>query len=200
MAEFVKFVKDPEGKLLLALLHSICQRFPVEYRLKSEAVVSLSCPSPDDTHDPHTHLVTLFGFSLLEQAEIIVGGAHSQPRQKLHGLWTYREKMEHLEEFASRASRQKQKGTRLETNMDGDYININFQSTEAWLKLLHYCNQWKIGELVEPDWTISGDNIVGLFEGLAKETARGTIGCMAIYDRVIAQSKRAQLKRLWTIT
>ena len=76
--------------------------------------------------------------------------------------------MEHLEEFASRASRQKQKVGRLEMNMDGDYININYQSKEAWLKLLQKCSWWNIRGLVEVDETLSGENIVRLFEGMGK--------------------------------
>ena len=151
-------------------------------------------------HTFYAHHVTLFGFNLLDQAEIIVGGAHSQPQQKLLALRTFCERIEYLEEFASRAARQKPKVAKLETNMDCDYININYQSKEVWLKLLQNCKQWDIGRLVELDWTISGGNIVALFEGMAKESSRGSIGIIMIYDKVIVESKRAHLKRLWRIT
>ena len=196
LANFLKSVNDPGGKLLLALLDIICERFPGDFEPKFEAVVSLSCPC----HTFEAHHVTLFGFNLLDQAEIIIGGAHSQPQQKLLALRTFCERIEYLEEFASRASRQKPKVAKLETNMDCDYININYQSKEVWLKLLQNCKQWDIGRLVELDWTISGGNIVALFEGMAKESARGTIGIIMIYDKVITESKGAQLKRLWRIT
>ena len=41
LADFLKFVNDPEGKRLLALLDIICERFPGDFRPKFEAVLSL---------------------------------------------------------------------------------------------------------------------------------------------------------------
>ena len=64
-----KFQQDPDGQLLLALLHKICERFPAppEY-LNGPEEASVSCPC-------HAiHQVSLCGFALLEQVEVIVRG------------------------------------------------------------------------------------------------------------------------------
>ena len=198
-ANFLKLVKDPKAKLLLALLHTICERFPAEHKSEDEfraAVVSLSCPCNA------THYVTQFGFSLLEKAETTVGGAQNPPKQKLLAFNMGYEVIECLEEFASRTSRQRGKTARLEalqvSSLDCD--NISDRSKEAWMKLLQNCKQWTIEALYETDRTICGENIADLFEVMAKEAGRGKIDSMDIFDRVIAQTTRAQLKRLWKIT
>ena len=86
LALFLKSLKDPDNKLLLALLHTICERFPPENEAE---VVSLSCPCAHLVHK-----VSPSGFALLEQAEVTARGPGAEPQQKLvkyKGLkWTLR--------------------------------------------------------------------------------------------------------------
>ena len=86
LALFLKSLEDPDNKLLLALLHTICERFPPENEAE---VVSLSCPCAHLVHQ-----VSPSGFALLEQAEVTARGTGAEPQQKLvkyKGLkWTLR--------------------------------------------------------------------------------------------------------------
>ena len=177
-----KFQKDPDGELLLALLHTICQRFPAEaeYLIGPESA-SVSCPC-------HAiHQVSLCGFALLEQAELIVRGPGAEPQQKLiecKGL-----RVKHLEEFASRALRQKQKIAKLEFGT----AKGPWRSQKEPFDLLKRCKLWEI----DICWVGDSGFMLG---GIAKEAARGSIGGVFIYDKAIADSKIAHLKKVWKIT
>ena len=186
LAVFLKFATDPKGVLLLALLHIICERLPADLE-QSYIMVSVSCPCQA------VHQVNSFGFALLEQAETIVGGANAKPKQNLvayNGSGA-----ERLEEFASRASRQKQKIEQI----DIYFLKNSNKEGEVWLKLIQKCKSWKIEYLHLAEDTF-GNNYNGLVEGLAKESPRGEIGTLLINDACIAKAKIAHLKRIWNIT
>ena len=186
LAVFLKFATDPKGVLFLALLHIICERLPADLE-QSYIMVSVSCPCQA------VHQVNSFGFALLEQAETIVGGANAKPKQNLvayNGSGA-----ERLEEFASRASRQKQKIEQI----DIYFLKNSNKEGEVWLKLIQKCKSWKIEYLHLAEDTF-GNNYNGLVEGLAKESPRGEIGTLLINDACIAKAKIAHLKRIWNIT
>ena len=182
LALFLKFQKDADGQLLLALLHTICQRFPTQYLFGPEsALASVSCPCRA------IHQVSLCGFALLEQAELIVRGPGAEPQQKLiecKGLG-----VKHLEEFASRALRQKQKVAKLEVST----AKGPWRSQKEPFELLKRCKLWEI----DICWVGDSSFMLG---GIAKEAARGSIGGVFIYDKAIADSKIAHLKKVWEIT
>ena len=194
LARFIKFAKDPQGVLLLDFLEHICKRFlvdPTSEMPKRWASLSCACLA--------IHQVTSFGFALTEQAEIEVRGAGTQPQQN---LVAYKGSgLEHLEEFASRALRQKQKITNIELfciyNGDGGGWG---NAWEVWLKLIQNCDSWKIEKLTMYNYSEDNLNTDDLVEGLAKEAARGAIGMLRIDDTCIANSQMAHLKRLWNIT
>ena len=120
------------------------------------------------------------------QAEAIVRGPGAETQQKLiecKGL-----EMEHLEEFASRALRQKQKVVKLEVRTKGPW-----RTQKEPFELLKRCKVWEI----DICWVGDSSFMLG---GIAKEAARGSIGGMFIYDKAIANSKIAHLKKVWKIT
>ena len=114
LAVFLKSVRDSKGRLLLDLLHFICERFSTDENTQN--VVSVSCPCNV------VHQVTSFGFALLEQAETVVGGLSGKPKQKMVGLWfwawDFGPGVEHIEEIVSRILRQKQKVAKLEIHIN----------------------------------------------------------------------------------
>ena len=206
LAGFVKFAKDPKGSLLLALLEHICKRFradPTSFLSGFMVSVTLSCPSHD------IHPVTVFGFALLEQAETMVKGTGSKPQLNLVAYKGFG--LEHLGEFASRASRQKQKVAQIQLyEMKNSNIAFgdNLGRQEAvWLKLIKNCKRWKIeildlsdSKVFKDDSKVFIDNRNGLLEGLAKETSRGGVGVLQINDICIANNQIAHLKKIWKIT
>ena len=191
-AVFLKFVKDPKGVLLLALLHTICERLPADLTSEYGFMVSLSCPCQA------VHQVNSFGFALIEQAETIVGGADAKPQLN---LVAYKGSgLEHLEEFASRASRQKQKVVHIEMHsMKNGKGNSFGKAGEVWSKLIQNCKSWKIENLNFSEDSFE-DDYNGLLEGLSKQTARGAIGKLLINDACIAKTKIGHLKKIWNIT
>ena len=211
LTEFLRHLKDPEGNLLLALLDLICERFPADPSFEDEEVVSLSCPRHQ------THHVTPFGFALLERAEMMKGGG--EPLQKLleYSFQGPEDQNKHLELIASRSLHQKEKVERLYINFADSFYNEDIEFNESmkncW-KVLKYCKQWDIEtirssqdiESMKNCWKVKdvkdemkyGDEML---ETIAKESSRGTIGSIiCISDRLIAHTKKAQLKRLWRIT
>ena len=187
LTEFLRHLKDPEGNLLLALLDLICERFPAdpnsvnEYGDENE-VVSVSCPRHE------THHVTPIGFALLERSEMIKG--EGEPLQKLlaYNIQHHLALKEHLELIVSRSLHQKQKLERLNIQIVTRWSD---ESLETWTKVLEHCNFWNIEGIDLND---------KMFEALAKESARGTIGKLYISDKVVVHFKRAQLRQLWEIT
>ena len=91
LAIFLKSVKDPGSRLFLALLDAICTRF--KPNVSFYHMVSVRCPCNS------VHQVTPFGFTLLDQAQTIIGGALLQ--KLVAHKWF---EMQHLREVASRAS------------------------------------------------------------------------------------------------
>ena len=154
------FQKNLYSKLLLALLHPICARFPVA----NDEIVSVSCPCYA------IHQVSPAGFALLEQIEVMIGGIEAEPQQKLVEFKGLR--VRHLE-FASRALRQKQKVANL-------YIWV--MTSYTGFELLQNCKLWKI----ETCWVVDSRFML---EGLADEAAQGSIDIMIISDKTIDQSK-----------
>ena len=67
-----------------------------------------------------------------------------------------------------------------------------------WLQVIQNCASWKIEYLYSSE--DDSEKITDLLEGLAREAARGAIGTMTISDLCIAESKVAELERLWEIT
>ena len=153
LAVFLKSLKDPGNKLLLALLHAICQRFPAPFSFYLHKV-SVSCPCN------RIHQVTPFGFSLLEQAETIIGGALEKPQQKLISYKWFA--IQHLREVASRASRQRQKVQGLEIMQTNSNSDSSKEIKALWLTLLQNCQSWKIGQF----FVHNVDNIEDNFDGV----------------------------------
>ena len=180
---------DPDESLILALLHTISESFPADLGSEFKHMASVSCPCSAN------HQVTSFGFALLEQAETLVGGADAEPKQKLVAYKGFG--VEHLEAFASRALRQKQKLDKIEI-----YFMSNFHGwideNKVWLQVIQNCASWKIEYLYSSE--DDSEKVTDLLEGLAREAARGAIGTMTISDLCIAESKVAELERLWEIT
>ena len=192
LTEFLRHLKDPEGNLLLALLDLICERFPADPSFEDEEVVSVSCPRHQ------THHVTPFGFALLERAEMTKG--RGEPLQKLleYSFQGPEDQNKHLELIASRSLHQKEKVERLYINFADSFYNEDIESMKNCWKVLKYCKQWEIEKLVKDE---NGKYEDKMLETLAKESSRGTIGMiMCIGGRVIAHTKKAQLKKLWRIT
>ena len=220
IAGFLKFAKDGQGgKLLVALLHTICKRFPAD--LDSEDFVDcvmLDCPCN------LKHTVSPFGFALLEQAEIIVGGPKAEPLQNLVHLEIAnrkplrKETLEYLENVTLRASRQKQKITCIEMI---ELMPCDEGEKEALLKLLETCKSWQIRSVhssldnfefnvhssldnsednVHSSLDNSEDNFVALLQGLAKEAARGSIESVFINDKIIARCTVDELEKMCNIT
>ena len=81
LAGFLKIVKDPEGELLLGLLHIIYEKFPPtdskRYGL-SQSSVFVRCPC-----DQALHEVSPFGFALLEEAEASIEEIRKLPLQQV---------------------------------------------------------------------------------------------------------------------
>ena len=75
LALFLKSVDDVDGSLLLTLLHTICERFPIDK--SCDDLISLSCPCGV------LHVVGPLGFALLERAETIARGSQVEPMQDL---------------------------------------------------------------------------------------------------------------------
>ena len=190
LAVFLKTLKDPGNKLLLTLLHTICERFPAN--ISFYLVVSVSCPCNS------IHSVTPFGFSLLEQAETLIGGALEEPQQKL--IWYNWFAIQYLREVASRASRQKQKVKRLEIMQTNSNSDSSKEMKALWLTLLQKCQSWKIEQFFVHNVDNTEDNFDGVLEEMADESARGTIGTMLINDKIMSRTQRAHLKMLWKIT
>ena len=188
LATLVKFVKDPKGDLLLALLEHICKTFPADADLvEPENMVSVSCPCQT------IHQVTPFGFALLELAETEVGGAGAKPQQILVDFKDF--SVEHLEKLASRALRQQQKVANIKIQY---MMKVSKKVGQVWLKLIQDCESWKvIGLHISED--MSNHSEV-LLKGLAKEAARGSIGVLRISGTCIASSPISALKKLWNIT
>ena len=190
--DFLRRGMDPEGKLLLAFLDLICERFPAEPSLEYEDFVSVTCPRHK------THQVTPFGFALLERAELSKGGG--QPHQKLlaYNLQGLASPEEHLKVIASRSSHQMQKVERLDIRVaDLNLDDFTERSMENWSKVLKSCNSWNIDSLYADDWK----GVDKMLNALSEESARGTIGKIRrISDRIIGRFKRAQLKNLWKVT
>ena len=190
--DFLRHERDPEGELLLAFLHLICERFPADPSFEYEDVVSVSCPRHQ------THQVTPFGFAQLERAEMSKGGG--QPHQKLitynwRGLTSPEE---HLKVIASRCSHQKQKVERLDIRVaDSNLDDFVRKIMGNWSKVLKSCNSWNIDNLYADDYKDVDEMLIALSE----ESARGTIGKICrITDKTIRRIKRAQLKNLWKVT
>ena len=193
LTNFLRYRKDPEGKLLLSFLDLICERFPADPSLKYEDVVSVSCPRHK------THQVTPFGFALLERAEMLKEGG-GQPHQKLleYKLQGVVTPGEHLKVIASRSSHQKQKVKRIDIRVaDSSMDDSDKRFMESWSNVLKHCNVWNIKILYADEWK----DVDKMLEALAKESSRGTIGRISrISDRIIGRVQKAQLKQLWKIT
>ena len=197
LAAFLKFAEIEEG--LLALLHTICERFPFDLESLGKIpvdLVSLRCPCNED------HKVSPFGFAMLELAETIVGGPEAEPVQDLLELSfdnkEYGTIVDYLEEISMRALRQKQKIYTLEM------INLttcNEREKEAFLKVLQRCESWEIGS-VEFEEDNSEDNFVELIQGLAEgeEEDRGTIERVSIHSKIVSRCTLGVLKKVWNIT
>ena len=174
-----RIMKDPDSSFLLSLLDFICERFPV---IKQEegndfdfSEISLTCPCKE------THVVSPFGFSLLEQVETSLRGPRSNPLQKLvavEGAEDPDYTLDHLKNLATRASRQNQP---VKSVMLGEIVTS--VDNEAWLELLGHCNSWKIRQIqMKPDKS--------LWERLAGVACRGSIGTLRTTTKTVAAGVR----------
>ena len=222
LAAFLKKVHDPEGKLLLLLLDTICAKFPADesrekWQFRTE-VFSVSCPCRAFAPIPHTiHRVSSSGFFMLEKVETIARGTchpyciglgcsrtqshHGEPVQKLVSYEAHEVDPAPWGSFESRTSRQKQKVGKLEmTEANTGYKGCQKKSREDWLKLLGTCKSWKIEQLNNIILDPALENIQEMLEGLADEAVRGEIGVMFTSERTMWQTKRSQLEKVWKIT
>ena len=192
LALFLKLVRDSRDDgdgLLLSFLHTICKRFParLEETFGNKFMVSLSCVC-------HIlHEVTSFGFTLIEQVEVIVRGATAAPLLELVAFKDHRGK--HLKEVASRVSRQKQKVA--EVCVDFLKSENDVDSTEAWLTLLNHCKLWTIGSVEQV-------SDVNLLQGLAEMADKGKIGLLSISANMVSQwhlqKKMDGMQKVWDIS
>ena len=199
----LKLVDDPEKKLLLSLLHTICQRFPIinglcprEGRQYKKIEVFLSCP-----HCGAVHGVTLFGFFLLQQVEAGVRGTNVVPLQKLKVINAANggDIEDHLESFAAHILRQNQP---VESLVETNWSN----SCEKRLKLLEHCAIWKLECLYfeDHDNDHEQDETTELWEklwkGWARLAAKGTIVELMTCAKILKHGNIADLKKVWEIT
>ena len=176
LALFLKSVDDVDGSLLLTLLHTICERFP----MTRVDLISLSCPC-GVIHD-----VSLNGFALLERAETIVSGSQYEPLQK---LVTYQ-----VDPVLALQQKCKVK------NVIIGHISIGSE-LEVLLKMLRRCESWSIVNAYFIGWEEEyGDKIIDFIHGLASETTGGKIGNLGLTDKMIAYCTLDQLENLWKIT
>ena len=175
LVSILRFLKDPESSFLLSMLDTICERFPVIKQYEGDdfdfSEISLTCPCHQ------THVVSPFGFSLLELAETSLRGPRSQPFQKLvavKGAEDIDFTVYHLKNLATRASRQNQPVVSV---MLGEITTS--VDNEAWLELLGHCNSWKIRQIqMKPDKK--------LWERLAGVASRGSIGTLKTTTKTVA--------------
>ena len=180
LVDILRFVKkDPDSSFLLSLLDLICERFPIIKKDESDdfdfSEISLTCPCHQ------THVVSPFGFSLLEQAETSLRGTRSNPLQKLVTVEVAEDidfTLDHLDNLAWRASRQDEPVRsvtlgEINTSVDG----------EAWLELLGHCNSWKIRQI-----QMKSDK--KLWERLARVASQGSIGTLKTTTKAVAAGVR----------
>ena len=186
----LRISKDPESSLLFSLLHTICERFPaINGRgRKYRSEIFLSCPCNE------THAVTSFGFTMLQKAEVGVRGNLAVTLQKLEAINGTRDDiLDHLEDLASRASRQKQPILHLETSF------ASFHH-KPWPKLLRHCKRWNIASLSFDPFDQATESWETFWDGWSKVAAQGSIGELITHDQILAQGKSVDLKKVWKIT
>ena len=195
LAIFLMDAQDPEGKLLLFLLDTICAKNPPDVGAEKE-VFSVSCPCP------HTiHRVSSYGFSMLEHVELVVRGPDADPVQKLVAFEGQSVSPSPYGLFGGRAARQKQKVGKLEmskvrTGFDG----CRRKSRESWLKMLATCKSWRVEHWNNIIFDPARENVQEMLEGLADQTVGGEIGVMFTNERTMLQSKSSHLERVWKVT
>ena len=131
---------------------------------------------------------------MLEKAELGVRGSQAEALQKLEVINGTRDDIvDHLDNLAARAGRQKQPILHLETSF------ASFHQ-RSWLKLLQHCNEWHISSLsFNPDDQAT-ELWQTLWEGWANVAAQGSIGELITRDQILVRGKRAHLKKVWKIT
>ena len=206
LALFLKSVDDVDGSLLLALLHTILERFPIDK--SCDDLISLSCPCGV------LHAVGPLGFALLEKAETIASGSQVEPLQdlvtfmSLEDLVTYKplqdsvtNKCDQVGPVLARALRQKCK---VKSVIFRDILLGS--ELEVILKVFKRCESWSIVKYVDLiGWEeeyedTDNDKIIDFLHGLAEETTRGRIENLGLTDKIIAQCTLDQLENLWKIT
>ena len=193
----LKVVRDPERNLLLSLLHTICERFPIvnglcllEGSQFKKVEIFLRCPSCKATHG-----VTLFGFLLLKQVEAGVRGINGQSLQSLKVINVVRGDIEdHLEDFVAHIAHQSQP---LESLLETSWSD----SCENRLKLLEHCAVWKLECLF---FSSLGDDSAESWEKLWKRwagvAAKGTIVELRTDEKILKHGNIADLEEVWKIT